>query len=76
MGISRTNEIKISENDAVVILRADGTVEASLPEMAGGQVAENMIMGAALVNALADEGLYELIRDRFFAEVESQENAA
>lgn len=51
--------------DAAIILKQDGTFEASLPQIHGDFVPENVILGAALAYALRNEDLCTLIRENF-----------
>ncbi|ARN84379.1 hypothetical protein [Candidatus Nucleicultrix amoebiphila] len=61
---SRTT-IELDDLDAAIILKVDGTLKASLPEVKTETVPENIITAAALVYALNDEELCNLIRKRF-----------
>jgi hypothetical protein len=51
--------------DAAIILKQDGTFEASLPQVCGEFIPENVILGAALAYALRNEDLCTLIRENF-----------
>ena len=51
--------------DAAIVLKQDGTFEASLPNIQGDYVPENVMLGAALVCALRNEDLCTLIRENF-----------
>jgi hypothetical protein len=57
--------ISLSPWDAAIILKEDGTFEASLPDIHGDYIPENIILGAALAYALRDERLCTLIREHF-----------
>ena len=50
---SRTT-IELDDLDAAIILKVDGTLKASLPEVKTETVPENIITAAALVYALND----------------------
>lgn len=62
---SRRSSIKLNDLDAAIILKEDGTLEASLPEIETEHVPENVLTGAALIYALSNEVLCEQIRDNF-----------
>ncbi len=51
--------------DAAIILKQDGTFEASLPDIQGDSIPENVILGAALAYALQNDDLCALIRQNF-----------
>jgi len=51
--------------DAAIVLKQDGTFEASLPQIHGDYIPENVILGAALAYALRNEDLCALIRENF-----------
>ena len=51
--------------DVAIVLKQDGTFEASLPTVQGDSIPENVILGAALAYALRDDALCALIRENF-----------
>jgi hypothetical protein len=51
--------------DAAIVLKQDGSFEASLPHIHGDYIPENVILGAALAYALRNEDLCALIRENF-----------
>jgi len=51
--------------DAAIVLKQDGSFEASLPQILGDYIPENVILGAALAYALRNEDLCALIRENF-----------
>lgn len=54
--------------DAAIILREDGTMEASMPELSTDTVPDNVVTGAALMFALKNPELYDLIHNNFVNE--------
>lgn len=59
--------------DAAIVLKQDGTFEASLPQIHGEFIPENVMLGAALAYALRNENLCALIRENFEQECVSKE---
>lgn len=57
--------LTLSQGDAVIILKEDGSFETSLPEFCDERIPENVILGAALAFALRNEDLCSLIRENF-----------
>lgn len=51
--------------DAAIVLKQDGTFEASLPNIKGDYIPDNVILGAALAYALRNDDLCTLIRENF-----------
>lgn len=51
--------------DAAIVLKQDGTFEASLPHIQGEYIPDNVILGAALAYALRNDDLCTLIRENF-----------
>lgn len=71
MLVSSEEELRIGPNDTVIILREDGSCEASFPEMEdGATVPSHIITGAAIMYALEDEELSELIHENFAIQCE------
>lgn len=58
--------------DAAIVLKQDGSFEASLPQIHGDFIPENVLLGAALAYALRNEDLCLLIRENFERECSSQ----
>lgn len=58
--------------DAAIILKQDGTFEASLPHIQGDYIPENVMLGAALAYALQNDTLCTLIRENFDKECAAQ----
>ena len=58
-------DIKLGMEDAALILRSDGGMDLSLPDLEHEYVPENVLMTAAVAHALGDDVLYEKIRDAF-----------
>ncbi len=54
--------------DAAIILREDGTLEASIPDLDESDVPDNIITGAAVMLALQNERMCGLIYDNFLNE--------
>lgn len=57
--------LNLSENDAAIILREDGTLEASMPEIHSENVPENVLTGAAILYALNNAEICQLIFKNF-----------
>jgi len=51
--------------DAAIVLRQDGTFEASLPHVQGEYIPDNVMLGAALAYALRNDKLCTLIKENF-----------
>jgi len=64
----RQATIKLDDNDAAIVLKADGTMKASLPDIVEETVPENVFMGAALIYALNNEEMCQKIYDNFIKE--------
>ena len=63
--ITRSNVLHLSENDAAIVLKEDGTLEASMPEINSDNVPENVLTGAAILYALNDPEICQLIFKNF-----------
>lgn len=64
-------ELLISPSDTVIVLREDGVCEVSFPEIDENEpIPENVITGAAILNAIRDEELSELIHECFALQCE------
>lgn len=57
--------LNLTSWDAAIVLKQDGTFEASLPHIQGNDIPENVLLGAALVCALRNDTLCTLIRENF-----------
>jgi hypothetical protein len=57
--------LTLSAWDAAIILKQDGSFEASLPQIHGDYIPDNIALGAALAFALRNEDLCALIRENF-----------
>lgn len=60
--------IILDKNDAAIILKSDGTFEASLPDIKQGSIPDHVMTGAALAYALRNSDLCELIHANFARE--------
>ena len=67
---NRATDLKLQQMDVAIIIREDGTLEASLPEIGADQeqVPENVFTSAALVYALNDPQMCQLIYQNFAQE--------
>lgn len=63
--ITRSNVLHLSENDAAIVLKEDGTLEASMPEINSENVPENVLTGAAILYALNNPDICQLIFKNF-----------
>lgn len=63
-----TKVISLGALDAAIVLREDGSLEASLPEVETKVVPENIVTGAAVMFALQNDRMCELIHEHFFIE--------
>lgn len=63
--ITRSNVLHLSENDAAIVLKEDGTLEASMPEINSDNVPENVLTGAAILYALNNPEICQLIFKNF-----------
>ncbi len=71
MTISTEEDFLIGPNDTLVVLREDGTYEISFPEVfEDSDLPANVITGAAVMYALEDEELNELIHENFAIQCE------
>lgn len=65
---SQRKVIRLHTNDAALVLKENGEIEASLPDIKDAHVPENILMGAALMHALSCPETCRLIRERFLKE--------
>jgi len=63
--ITRSTVLQLAENDAAIILKEDGTLEASMPEINSENVPENVLTGAAILYALNNPDICQLIFKNF-----------
>jgi hypothetical protein len=68
MTASSHKTLTLGPLDAAIILREDGTMEASMPEISTDSVPNNVVTGAALMFALKNPKLCELIHNNFVNE--------
>lgn len=59
--MSKTRKLEISAVDSLLVFRSDGTYEASLPDVAGDTIPENVITAAMITYALQDEEIMDLL---------------
>jgi hypothetical protein len=57
--------VQVEQGDALIILRPDGSFEASLPDVKTEQVPEHIFMGAAVLYALNTPKMVAWLQDRF-----------
>lgn len=62
--------------DAAIVLKQDGTFEASFPHIQGDYIPENVRLGAALAYALRNDELCMLIQQNFEKECAAQKKEA
>jgi len=60
-----SSTLTLTKWDAAIVLKQDGSFEASLPQIQGEYIPDNVILGAALAFALRNESLCTLIRENF-----------
>lgn len=63
--MSPQNTVQVEQEDALIVLRPDGSFEASLPDVTTEQVPEHILMGAAVLYALNTPGMVAWLQDRF-----------
>ena len=61
----QASSLRITEKDAAIIIKEDGTLEVSLPEVTTETVPENVFTGAALLYALSNPELSQMIYTKF-----------
>lgn len=65
----KKKSLELGPKDAAIVLRSDGSLEASIPELDGDElVPENIFTGAAVMFALQNPQLCDLIHDYFMEE--------
>lgn len=69
-----SSTLTLTKWDAAIVLKKDGSFEASLPQVQGEYIPENVILGAALAFALRNESLCALIRENFERECAPKKN--
>ena len=64
-------DFHIGPNDTIIVLRENGTCDASFPELEGNQeVPEHIVTAAAILHALEDDDLSEMIHESFATQCE------
>lgn len=61
----KVKTLTVNPVDAMVVFKADGTYESSLPEIAGDNVPEHLITAASILYALQDEEMVDLLHQHF-----------
>jgi hypothetical protein len=64
--------LTLTQWDAAIVLKQDGSFETSLPQIQGEYIPDNVILGAALAYALRNEDICSLIRENFERECAAQ----
>ncbi len=59
------SKFELGPCDSAIILREDGTLEACMPELGQSDLPENVILTAALIMALQDQEILELLHRKF-----------
>lgn len=59
------SHLYLKEMDAAIVLKSDGTLEASLPEITTDHVPDHILTGAALIFALQDPHMRQMIYENF-----------
>lgn len=67
--------LEIGEMDAAIVLRADGTLEASIPEVTTENVPENILAAASIIHALNNEDLSNIMRRHFIEQCFKKESS-
>ncbi len=69
--------LEIHEEDAAIVLRADGTFDTSFPNLEDDdEIPDHVALGAALAFAIQDEAVCKVIFDHFDKVCEEPENFA
>ncbi|MBL0942531.1 MAG: hypothetical protein IBJ00_07410 [Alphaproteobacteria bacterium] len=68
MTLTPRKALNLGPLDVAIILREDGTMEASMPELSTDTVPDNVVTGAALMFALKNPEIYNLIHTNFVNE--------
>ena len=55
----------INDDDAVIVLKPDGTFESSIPEFENDNIPEHLIISAAIVYALQTPQMLDYIEQKF-----------
>lgn len=63
-----SKSIHLGPLDAAIVLRLDGTMEAAMPELDLHELPDNILTGAAVMMALQNERISDLIYDNFMTE--------
>jgi hypothetical protein len=64
--------LDLGPEDAAVIIRSDGTIESTWPDIAdGGDVPEHILTAAAVMFALQDPKMYDHLHEYFLEQCHS-----
>lgn len=66
--------VKVGPNDVVIVIREDGTFEASLPQGVPDPLPDHLITSAALVYALRNPEMISLLHKNFALECHNSIN--
>lgn len=61
-------DISLGPLDAAIVLRENGTIEATIPEVETDYIPENIVTGAAVMYSLQNERMCDLIHEHFMLE--------
>lgn len=76
INIKTRSKIKLEAMDAAVILRSDGSIEASLPEIEEGPIPDNVLVASAVMFFLSRPDLCDAIFKEFVQECQKNEAPA
>ena len=68
MTIINPKALHLGPLDAAIVLREDGTLEASMPDVNIPDVPDNILIGTAIIMALQSERMCSLIYEHFLNE--------
>lgn len=63
--IQKRSKIKLGDLDAAVILKNDGSIEASLPEVGDGPIPDNVLVASAVMFFLSRPDLCDSVFKEF-----------
>lgn len=63
--MKKKTKLQITDLDAVIVFRSDGTYETSMPEFAGDEVPDHLLTTGAVVYALQNPDMMDLIFEHF-----------
>ncbi len=58
------SDFKLGPNDAAIILREDGTLEACMPDLSQDELPDNVMLGTALIVGLQDPEVLEILQKK------------